>query len=145
MSLESLLDTASQCPGTFGVLLCDYEGETVMSRFGDTEVSSVVLDAAASQLPGSLRTKVEAKEYLLRVVGAELCPLLAQFDRVTQNADEGPLIGFELVFEHIDLVVRRLPDDYYLAFVLGKGRGLGAARYWADRLAPSLSAEVAPA
>ena len=142
--LDEALAAAAAAPDAFGAILCDYEGETVAVAMGPVAIPAPVLDRAASQLPGALQRPARARDYLLRLAGAEPCALLALFDRPARRLGAGALTGLELGYANARLVVRRLPDDYYLVIVLARRRdpGPGRARRLAERVRPLLVGEL---
>ena len=125
--------------------MCDYEGESVVTRLGAVELPAEVEARARSHVPQSVELSVATGEFLLRLAGAEPCALLALFGRRSAAGGAGELEALEIGFESVGLVVTRLPEDYSLVVVLDRrgGGGFGRARRVVDRLRDVLAREIA--
>lgn len=141
--LEEALDAAAGLPGIYGAILCDFEGEAVMVRFGEEPLPEGALDHATSQVPHAVRADAASGEYLLRLAGAEPCALVALFQQRSSAGGAGELEAFELGFRRVRVTVIRLPEEYYLAvFARSDGAPAGWVRRVCDRVRPILAGEV---
>lgn len=144
-SLEAAVAEAAAVRGALGAVLCDFEGEAVVTQVGTTPLSADVAEEALKHVPRGVASHHAPEEFLLRLGGAEPCALLALFGRSTRSAGGGELEGFELRFKRVGVIVERLPEDYYLTIVvvLSTAGGLAEARRVAQRVRPVLVAEIA--
>lgn len=144
MSLEDLVARAAAVPGALGAVLCDFEGEAVLTQLGSTPVPAAMLEGAKSQIPARLSHIGSPADFLLRLAGAEPCALLALFGQRSEALGGGTLEALELGFARVQLLVTRLPEDYYLVMVLDRtvSGGFARARRVAAELHPALCREV---
>lgn len=142
--LTAALEEAAAIPGALGAVLCDFEGEAVLTRVGTSSWPPALLQEATEHIPEQLPGALSGPEFVLRLAAAEPCALLALFGRGARRAGAGELGTLELSFRRVFLVVERLPEDYYLVIVLDRraAQGLGRARVVASRLRPRLAAEI---
>lgn len=144
MALDEVVQAL--CDGiaaSIGAVVCDYEGETVVSANGRAGVPQGAVERALSQLPRTMQSAVSSREFLLRVVGAEPCGLLRSFGERAQARGVGALDGFEARFAEVDLLVRRLPEDYYVVLALRRPCVMAIAREKLDKTVPVLAEYIA--
>lgn len=107
-----------QVPEAIGAIICDFEGEGVVWAFGRAEVPAGAERNARSRIPQTLETSMSLPEFLLRITGAEPCALLRMFAEKSHARGLGAIRGLDLRFEEMDLLVRPLPEDYYVMLAL---------------------------
>lgn len=144
-SLSAAVADAAAARGALGAVLCDFEGEAVLTCVGGTPLSDAVATEAMRHVPEALPAHHSPEEFLLRLCGAEPCALLALFARTATATGAGTVAGYELRFETVGVVVVCLPEDYYLTVVLDLAvpGTLVEARRVAQAVRPRLAAEIA--
>lgn len=143
MELQEIVDDlAAQVPGSIGAVLCDFEGETVVLARGDANAPDEAEDMARDHLPKAMALTMPVQEFLLRLGGAEPCGLLRMFGELGAKGGAGQLTHLELRYETVDLLVDRLPNDFYLVLVLRRPAVSGVARHAARIAARLLSPHV---
>src|SRR5688572_29004589 len=119
MELEGVVEAlCTRLPEAIGAILCDSEGEAVVHAIGAADPPDGAERNAESRIPRSFIDSMSLREFLLRVSGAEPCPLLQMFRERSEARGFGPIAGLDLSFGAIELLVRCLPDDYYLMLAL---------------------------
>jgi hypothetical protein len=142
-SLTSILkDICTAIPETIGVIMCDQEGEKVVGVGGTATLPQGATDRARSQLPASMQSEISSRDFVLRIVGAEPCALLRLLDERGQTSGAGRVDGFDLRYSELDLLVQRLPDDYYVVLALRRPSVIAVARDALNRAAQTIGAEL---
>ncbi len=141
---EAAVEEAAAVPGALGAVLCDFEGEAVVTRWGVGPLPPDVEAEAQKHVPNAVRSQVSVGQYLLRLAAAEPCALLMTFSRKTLSRHGGPLDTLEIAYRNVGLVVLSLPEDFYLVIVLDRKRirSFGHARRVAQKLRPRLVREI---
>ena len=127
-ALELAMIEVASVNNAYGAVLCDFEGEAVCVALGTASLSASAQVEARRHIPQSIGLGNSAGEYLLRLVAAEPCALLAELSRKADQVGVGQLTSFELRFEHVDVLVERYPEDYYLVAVLRRPTVTALAR-----------------
>lgn len=138
--LEAALSAAAEVQGVLGAILCDGEGEAVLTRVGPSPLSPPMEREARSHVPDSLHSEEALVDFLLRLAGAEPSALLASLRARTVAGGGGELEGLEIGFRAVRVVVVELGKEYYLVTVLDRAsaRGFAEARRMAERVRPAL-------
>ena len=144
MELEQILEAlCADVPEAIGAVLCDYEGETVVVALGAAEPPAEALVLARDHIPRNLALQMPLKAFLMRLAGAEPCALMRLFAAQCEGAGAGPLVAFSIRYREVDLLVERLPEDFYLVLAVRRPAVVGLARRAARRavevLVPHLS------
>lgn len=108
-------------PGARGAIFCDREGETIVS------------------VGASGRDEPEAEDdYDLRITGAQLAPNLAE----VSNAPFGPPEELRIRGSREHLLVRTLPEGYYLVLCLAPATVVSRASYHLRRAGRQVLSEM---
>ncbi len=143
LRLEDPLEAlCAAVPETIGAVLCDYEGETVVNALGKAAPPDEAKDRATEHVPKNLALTMPVAEFLVRLAGAEPCALLRQFMVGNQAAGGGQLHSFSTGYEHVVMLVHRLPEDFYIVLVLRQPAVEGRARFHLARAAEILGPHV---
>lgn len=119
MDLDAAIkDLVTGVPGALGAIVCDFEGESVVLARGSAPLPPDAELHARSYIPSTMTVDVDAGEFLLKLLGAEPCALLRLFEEHSRSFGIGGVDGFEMRFREVDVIVRRLPEDYYVVFAL---------------------------
>lgn len=142
MELSAVVERlCAEVPEAIGAIVCDYEGEAVVWAFGRGELPSGAERNARSRIPQSLELQMSLTEFLLRITGAEPCGLLRIFGEKSTARGLGTIRSLDLRFESIDLLVRPLPEDYYVMLAVRRPAiraAAGARLDTAERVLTSL-------
>src|SRR5262245_18853795 len=131
LDLEEIVRSLlAELPEAIGAIVCDGEGEAVVSVLGASPPPPGAEEQARSRIPSKLAPAMSLSEFLLRVGGAEPCGLIAQLEECGTTRRVGALDGFDLRFSELDVLVRRLPEQYYVMLALRRpsARALAGAR-----------------
>jgi hypothetical protein len=118
VSLDRVLAELCRTEGVVGGVLCDDEGETVVSAQGTAELPPQAHARAADHVPRSLPLSVPVPEFLLRLGSAETCGLLRSFQRTGRDKLAGALRTLQVRYAALDVLVHTLPQDFYLVLVV---------------------------
>lgn len=143
IDLELILrDLCGAVPEAIGAVLCDFEGERVVSVLGAAEPPAEAVARAKEHVPRALALSMPLGEFLIRLAAAEPCALLGLFGAAARTHRAGPVASLTLQHQRVELQVFRLPDDFYLCLVLRRPVVSALARrhgeHAARRLAPAL-------
>lgn len=119
MSLEA--EVQSLCvhiPEAIGAILCDFEGERVVSALGSAPLPPIAAAQALDHVPRNLSLSVPPAEFLLRLCGAELCGLMERFQQISTDHQLGDPYGLELSYRGVRLCAAALPEGYFLLVVM---------------------------
>lgn len=134
MELQQAVDTlCASLPEAIGAIVCDFEGEAVVWAVGAATPPEGAERNALSRIPRALQPTMPWVEFLLRISGAEPCALLRLFGERSAARGVGGIVDLDLRFEAIDLLVRALPEDYYVMLALRRPALAGLARDSLDR------------
>ncbi len=129
MELQAILDRlVASLPRSIGAVLCDFEGETVVAALGPSRAPAVAEAYAKEHLPRSMAVTMPVQEFLVRLAGAEPCALLRLFQAQNDAHGSGAVSMLELRFGDVDMIIDRLPNDFYLVALLRRPTVLGRAR-----------------
>lgn len=132
----------ARTPEAIGAVVCDDEGETVVSALGRARPPAEADARAREHVPRSMTLHMPVGEFLVRLVGAELCALLRAIDGAGRSKTAGALRGLHLAYRGVELVCRSLPDDYYLLVVLSSPRTLAPIQRRIDAAARVLARDI---
>lgn len=139
---DILRDLCDAVPNVIGAVLCDFEGETVVSALGSASPPEEAAQAAQEHVPKNVALTMSVPEFLVRLAGAEPCALLRLFGEQCRQHSAGELEGLSVSFRQIRMFVRRLPEDFYVVLVVRRPAVVGqAVRHLgtaAERLTPHL-------
>ena len=143
MDLEEIVQRLAQdVPNAIGAIVCDYEGETVTLALGRAPLPAEAEDHARSYIPRAMVPDVDLGEFLLKLAGAEPCALIRLFDKHSKSHGTGPLTSLDLRYRGVDMLVRRLPEDYYVLLVLLRPALAARARVRLEAASRALAALV---
>lgn len=118
MKLQEIVSAlARETPDVVGVVLCDFEGESVVSAEGSATLSADACARAREHVPSAMALNTPVQDFLLRLAAAEPCGPLRLFGQEGVKAGAGHLRTLELRHETLDVYVAALPEDYYLFLV----------------------------
>lgn len=141
--LEALLEAlCDRLPSAIGAVLCDFEGESVVAALGAAPVPPDAEARAREHVPRALALTMPVKEFLIRLAGAEPCALLRLFGAPAALHGGGAIEWLELRYEAIDMLVRRLPSDFYLVVVLRRPAVIAEAKRAMAAISPALAEHV---
>lgn len=115
-------------PDAIGAVLCDYEGETVASALGPAPAPAAAAARAREHVPRALALSMPVAEFLVRLAGAEPCALLNLFDGSIRKHGGGFLRAMHFRYSEVELLVRRLPEEFYVVLVVRRPSESGSAR-----------------
>lgn len=113
-----LQELCAGVPGCIGAVMCDFEGETVVTALGKTSVPEEAEEKAREHVPKQMALDMPVAEFLIRLAGAEPCALLSMLAQRNQKYGAGALGRLELRYEQVELFVDRLPEDFYVVLVV---------------------------
>jgi hypothetical protein len=116
--LDAVVAALAAIPRAIGAIVCDYEGEAVVHALGRESLSPAVERGARSLMPREFETAMSVEEFMLKLIGAEPCALFRSFEDPSRGHGVGGMIALELRYQDLDLLVRRLPDEYYVCLLL---------------------------
>jgi hypothetical protein len=141
--MQAVLDAfCAETPEAIGAVVCDDEGETVVSALGAAVVPRDADVRAREHVPRSMTLHMPVGEFLVRLVGAEVCAVLRALDRTSRWGAAGPVRVVHLAYREVELLSRTLPEDYYLVVVLRHPRVVGAVRRRVEAAARVLARDI---
>lgn len=144
MDLDAVVrQLCDRLPEAIGAVLCDFDGEAVVSAVGHAPAPQGAEVLARARIPRALASEVSLTDFLMRVSGAEPSAFLRAFDEQTRTRGLGPLEAVDLRFDEVDVLVRRLPEDYYVMLALRRPSRPSAARQEIEEARRSLAALIA--
>lgn len=143
MELQEILDRlVASLPDAIGAVLCDFEGETVVAALGPARAPHEAETYAREHLPRSMAVSMPVQEFLVRLAGAEPCALLRLFQEQSHLHGSGTLTMLELRYVDVDMIVDRLPNDFYLVALLRRPTIVGQAKRHVRVAADALRSHV---
>ena len=136
---QPLVALCGAVPKAIGAVLCDFEGETVVSALGRAPPPPEAAARAKDHVPKALALTMPVGEFLVRLGGAEPCALLPLFGDRGRARGAGELRTLVLRYAAIELLIQRLPNDFYLVLVLARP----AVRALAERHLLAAAAQLA--
>ena len=141
--LEGVLQALClEVPDAIGAVLCDFEGETVVMALGAGDPPPEALARAQEHVPRALGLEMPLKAFLMRLAGAEPCALLRLFQGRCEIGHAGALQGLTMRYAEVDLLVERLPEDFYVVLAVRRpevtAQALRAVRRAAVLVTPHL-------
>ncbi|MEL7370821.1 MAG: hypothetical protein AAFN74_18010 [Myxococcota bacterium] len=115
-------------PEVIGAVLCDQQGETIVSAMGRSEVPPEANERAKEHVPHTMDLDMPVNEFLVRLAGAEPCGLVRQIQAAQNERAAGTLDAYVARYAEVDLIVEQLPEDLYLFVALRRPASIGAAR-----------------
>ena len=116
-------------PHAIGAVLCDQQGESIVSALGRAQVPPLARERAQDHVPSRLDLNIPVGEFLVRLAGAEPCALLRQIQATQNERNAGTLAAYVARYDEVDVVVEQLPDDLYLFVVVRRPSVVGRTRY----------------
>jgi len=130
-------------PEAVGVVLCDFEGETVVTRLGAGAPPAAAALRAQDHVPKTLAMQMPVAEFLMRLAAAEPCAPLRHFAACTQASGFGKVSGMEARYADVEVLTECLPEDFYLVLVLRRPSLSFRARRHLQRAAHQLAPQLA--
>lgn len=134
--LEAL---CQQVPEAIGAVLCDFEGETVVTALGRAAPPHDAIVRAQEHVPKAMALSMPVAEFLVRLAGAEPCALLRQFADVGVRRQAGGLRTLEMQYREVQTFACRLPEEFYVVLVTRRPALSGRARACVSRAAAALA------
>lgn len=134
-----LVQLCRTVPGAIGAVLCDYEGETVASALGAAPAPALAERRAREHVPRALALSMPVAEFLVRLAGAEPCALLNLLEGPVRKYGGGLLRAVRLRYAEVDLLVQRLPEEFYVVLVVRRPAETASAQRKLDLAARSLA------
>ena len=125
-------------PQVIGAVLCDSQGESIVSALGLAEVPPMARQRAKEHVPTNMGLNMPVNEFLVRLAGAEPCALMRQLQMAQIERGAGTLDAYVARYEDVDVVVEQLPDDLYLFVALRRPVTLGRVRFYTQQAARDL-------
>jgi hypothetical protein len=117
--LEGIVrDLCAQVPQAIGAIVCDWEGEAVVCALGGATVPPEAELRARDHVPRAMELTMPVSEFLVRLAGAEPAGLLRVFGECGERFGTGCLDALEVSYREISILIRRLPNDFYLMLLL---------------------------
>ena len=126
---ETLERLMQEVPEAIGVVVCDFEGETVMASLGAAEPPREAKEKALEHVPKQLALDMPLGQFLMRLAGAEPCALLRMIDQHGRRRGAGAVRSLDVCYEKVEILVDPLPSDYYLVLVLRRPALASHARF----------------
>jgi hypothetical protein len=119
VELEAIVsDLCARLPCAIGAVLCDFEGEAVCCALGSADAPAEAEKRAREHVPRTLELTMPVAEFLIRLAGAEPCGLLRMFEASSEKHGTGHLCSLEMRYGEVEMLVKKLPNDFYLVLVL---------------------------
>ena len=125
-TLERLMHAV---PEAIGAVVCDFEGEAVVSSLGDAPLPHEAVDHAMDHVPKQIPLQMPIGQFLMRLAGAEPCALLRMIDQHGLKRGAGTVRSLHVCYEKVEILVDPLPSDYYLVLVLRRPALASHARF----------------
>jgi hypothetical protein len=133
----------ARTPAAIGAVLCDFEGETVVSALGSERAPPEAEARARDHVPSALSLTMPVSEFLVRLAAAEPCALLRLFGDISRGKGAGELAILELRYAEVEMLIQRLPNDFYLVLLLRRPAVTALARQRVTEAGALLAAHVA--
>lgn len=127
-------------PQVIGAVLCDQQGESIVSALGSADVPPMARQRAKDHVPTNMGLNMPVSEFLVRLAGAEPCALMRQLQMAQIERGAGALDGYVARYADVDVVVEQLPEDLYLFVALRRPVTLGHVRFYTQQAARDLQA-----
>ena len=127
-------------PEVIGAVLCDQQGESIVSAMGQSDVPDAARALAKEHVPTRMGLNMPVSEFLVRLAGAEPCALIRQLQMAQNESDAGTLDAYVARYAAVDVVVEQLPEDLYLFVALRRPASIGRTRYFTRQAAQELQA-----
>ncbi|MGF1509585.1 MAG: hypothetical protein ACFB9M_08810 [Myxococcota bacterium] len=141
-ALKGALAELCRTQGVVGGVVCDDAGETVVSALGVAELPERARENASEHVPRRLPLSIPVSEFLLRLGSAEVCGLLRRLQTASGKRGVGSLTTIQLRYGEVDLLVRTLPQDFYLVVVVRRPTLLSVVAERLHRAGAKLKAEL---
>ena len=129
MELEEILQSlCGRLPEAIAAVLCDFEGELVVSATGDASLPREAEENLFEHVPRARRLTIPEPEYLLRLAAAEPCAILRMFHESGARVGLGALREIEVRYAAVDMLVRQLSHAYYVVLFLRRPALMAVAR-----------------
>lgn len=143
MELEEILEAlVGAVPDAIGAALCDFEGETVVTALGAAAPPPEAAAQATDHVPRTLELAMPVAEFLVRLAGAEPCSTMRLLDETSTRHGAGSITAFEVRYAAVELLVRRLPEDFYVVLVLRRPALTARAEHHLRKAATALAPHV---
>jgi hypothetical protein len=123
--IRELLD---HLPRAIGAVVCDWEGEAIACALGAADVPAGAKELARDHVPRALELTMPVSEFLIRLGAAEPAALLRMFEESGKKRGTGELSWLEARYEAVEMLVCRLPNEFYLVVVLRRPAVAAEAR-----------------
>jgi hypothetical protein len=141
--IEAALERLMQeIPEAIGAVVCDFEGETVLSSLGAAPLPPEAEEKAKDHVPKQIPLEIPLGQSLLRLAGAEPCAILRLLDQHGQRRGAGTVRSLHMCYERVEVLVDPLPSDYYLVLVLRRPALASHARFRLQDATQRISAYV---
>ncbi|MBK8013317.1 MAG: hypothetical protein IPK13_18425 [Deltaproteobacteria bacterium] len=130
MELEEILQAlCGRVPEAIAAVLCDFEGELVVSARGEAQLPEGAEESLFDHVPRARRLTIPEPEYLLRLAAAEPCAILRMFHESGARIGLGALREIEVRYASVDMLVRQLSHEYYVVLFLRRPSLMALARH----------------
>lgn len=129
-------------PEAIGAVLCDFEGETVVTVLGGAEPPVEAQARAQEHVPKTLALTMPVAEFLMRLAAAEPCAPLRAFDARTRALGFGGVASLGARYAEVEVLTECLPEDFYVVLVVRRPSLSMRARHHLRRAAVALAPEV---
>lgn len=130
MTFEEILGQLTRTvPEALGAIVCDFEGETVVSVVGGAPLPRDAEARAMEHVPKRIPLEMPIGEFLIRLAGAEPCSILRHIDQQGRSLGAGGIRSLHARYESVEVLVDPLPSDYYLVLVLKRPALAAHARF----------------
>lgn len=141
--MQAVLDAfCAETPEAIGAVVCDDEGETVVSALGSAKPPPAAEARAREHVPRSMTLHMPVGEFLVRLAGAEICAVLRALERAGRAKAAGGPEDVHVAYREVELLSRTLPEDYYFVVVLREPRVVGTIRRRMDATARALARDI---
>ncbi len=125
-------------PEVIGAVLCDQQGESIVSALGTADAPPEAHDKAKEHVPTQMGLSMPVGEFLVRLAGAEPCGLIRQLQMAQNERGAGTLDAYVARYAEIDIIVEQLPEDLYLFVALRRPASIGRTRFFTRQAAKEL-------
>ena len=144
MELEEVVRSLClDLPDAIGAIVCDHEGESVVHAYGASPPPIEAEAEARARMPRDFQSQLGAREFLLRLAGAEPCAVLRLIEQGGLRQGAGALSSLELRFAAVEMLIRRLPEEFYVMLALKRPTLKARARMRLDSAARDLARLIA--
>lgn len=143
MEIQAIIqELCTKVPAAIGAIVCDFEGEAVVCARGRAAAPVEAAARAREHVPRAIELTMPIEEFLMRLAGAEPCGLIRMFEASGLRRGLGALATLEIRYSNVEMLVHKLPNDFYLMLLLRRPAVTAEARRFVSEASDRLRAHV---